>query len=130
MELLGYVVMPDHIHFICSTQKPISNIVRDIKKYIAKEVINYLTHNESELLSKFRRHNPGKRHHTYRIWQRDFYDFNILTEERFLEKLKYMYNNPLRKGLSENVLEYKFSDAVRYFGSGDFGSGDPKLPGV
>ncbi len=51
LDLLGYVIMPDHIHFICSTQKSISNIVRDIKKYIAKEIINYLTHNDLELLT-------------------------------------------------------------------------------
>jgi len=122
-DLLGYVVMPDHVHFICSTQKSISTIVRDIKKYIAKGVVSYLAHNKLELLEKFKMASPGKRGHIYQIWQRDFFDFNILNETKFIEKLKYMYNNPLRKGLCEGVTEYKFSDAGRYFGSGD-----PKLP--
>lgn len=124
-DLLGYVVMPDHIHFLCATQRPISEIVRDIKKYIAKEAVAYLTQNRPELLGNFKMASPGKRGHVYQIWQKDFYDFNITSDSKFLEKLKYMYQNPLRKELCQNVLDYKFSDARRYFGSGD-----PKLPGV
>jgi putative transposase len=132
-KLIGFLVMPEHIHFICIPSKHISEIVRDIKKYVAKKVIEHFSKINQRLLIRFEVPRHGKRNHIYQIWQSDFYDFNITTEKKLFEKLKYMYENPIRKGLCGGVLEYKFSDAQRYFGSGDpklpTGSGDPK-PGL
>jgi REP element-mobilizing transposase RayT len=122
-ELRGFVIMPDHIHFICDPRKFISEVIRDIKKYISKKTIQYLLSENKNLLNRFKLNKHGKRKHVYQIWQGDFYDFNIMTEKKFHEKLRYMYENPLRKGLCEQMEEYEFSDVSRYFGSGD-----PKLP--
>jgi REP element-mobilizing transposase RayT len=98
-------------------------IIRDIKKYIAKETIHVLKTLDEEMLLTIRLTRQKKRRHTYQLWQPDYYDFNILTESKLNEKLKYMYENPLRKGLCGNPFDYEFSDVKRYFGSGD-----PKLP--
>ncbi|MDI6779429.1 MAG: hypothetical protein QME25_04455 [Bacteroidota bacterium] len=50
------------------------------------------------LLSNIQLSKPKKKGHIYQLWQTDFYDFNILTESKLNEKLRYMYENPLRKG--------------------------------
>ncbi|MDH4221037.1 MAG: transposase, partial [Candidatus Aminicenantes bacterium] len=140
--LKGYIVMPDHIHMICefsgdgrSPDLPkiaqtgsgwspdLPSIIRDIKKYIAKETIHTLITLDEEMLLTIRLSTQKKRRHTYQLWQPDYYDFNILTESKLNEKLKYMYENPLRKGLCDNPFDYEFSDVKRYFGSGD-----PRLP--
>lgn len=141
-SLKGYIIMPDHIHMICEfldsgksprpphVTQPVSGrspdlpaIIRDIKKYIAKETVRTLITLDEEMLLTIRLTRQKKRRHTYQLWQPDYYDFNILTESKLNEKLKYMYENPLRKGLCDNAFDYEFSDAKRYFGSGD-----PKLP--
>ena len=101
------------------------SIIRDIKKYIAKETIRTLMMLDEEILLTIRLSTQKKRRHTYQLWQPDYYDFNILTERKLNEKLRYMYENPLRKGLCDNPFDYEFSDAKRYFGSGD-----PKLPHI
>jgi putative transposase len=141
-NLKGYIVMPDHIHMILElfgkgrspdlpkiaqagsgTTLDLPSIIRDIKKYIAKETIRTLITLDEEMLLSIRLSRQKKRRHTYQLWQPDYYDFNILTESKLNEKLKYMYENPLKKGLCDNPLNYEFSDIKRYFGSGD-----PKLP--
>ena len=99
------------------------SIIRDIKKYIAKETIRTLITLDEEMLLSIRLSRQKKRRHIYQFWQPDYYDFNILTERKLNEKLKYMYENPLRKGLCNDPFDYEFSDFKRYFGSGD-----PKLP--
>jgi hypothetical protein len=99
------------------------SIIRDVKKYIAKETIRTLITLDEEMLLTIRLPRQKKRRHTYQLWQSDYYDFNILTETKLNEKLKYMYENPLRKGLCDNPFDYEFSDVKKYFGSGD-----PKLP--
>jgi hypothetical protein len=39
-------------------------------------------------------------HHAhYRVWQRGGYDLNIWSEKKRLEKLNYMHNNPVKRGL-------------------------------
>jgi REP element-mobilizing transposase RayT len=127
-NLKGYIIMPDHIHIICemlgSGMSPdLPKIIRDIKKYIAKETIRTLITLDEEMLLSIRLSRQKKRRHIYQFWQPDYYDFNILTERKLNEKLKYMYENPLRKGLCNDPFDYEFSDFKRYFGSGD-----PKLP--
>ena len=127
-NLKGYIIMPDHIHIICemlgSGRSPdLPSIIRDIKKYIAKETIHTLITLDEEMLLTIRLSKQKKRRHIYQFWQPDYYDFNILTERKLNEKLKYMYENPLRKGLCNDPFDYKFSDFKRYFGSGD-----PNLP--
>jgi hypothetical protein len=93
------------------------------KKYIAKEAIRTLITLDEEMLLSIRLSKQKKRRHIYQFWQPDYYDFNILTESKLNEKLKYMYENPLRKGLCNNISDYEFSNFKRYFGSGD-----PELP--
>jgi hypothetical protein len=141
-NLKGYIIMPDHIHIICemlgsgrspdlpditqagSGRSPdLPSIIRDIKKYIAKETIRALITLDEEMLLSIRLSKQKKRRHIYQFWQPDYYDFNILTERKLDEKLRYMYENPLRKGLCIHPFDYEFSDIKRYFGSGD-----PKLP--
>lgn len=129
-KLKGFIVMPDHIHMICepvgSGRSPdLPNIIRDIKKYIAKEAIKHLSTLNKDMLLSIQLPMPKKKGHTYQLWQPDYYDFNILSEKKFTEKLRYMYQNPLRKGLCNDIYQYEFSDFKRYFGSGD-----PKLPGL
>jgi len=141
-NLKGYIIMPDHIHMICeflgSGRSPgppditqtgsggspdLPSIIRDIKKYVAKETIRTLLTLDEEMLLTIRLSRQKKRGHIYQLWQPDYYDFNILTESKLNEKLEYMYENPIRKGLCDNPFDYEFSDVKRYFGSGD-----PKLP--
>ncbi len=146
IELFGYVIMPDHIHMICrlnedrvgrpdptpieiiqtagSRRSPdLRSVMGNMRKYIAKEAVQYLSDNDTEMLLQLRLPQPKKRHHFYQIWQDDYYDFNILTEKTLLEKLKYLYENPIRKRLCSDILDYEFSNARRYFGIN--GSGDP-----
>ena len=127
-NLKGYIVMLDHIHMVFellgSGRFPdLPGIIRDIKKYIAKEAIARLSVLDKNMLLNIQLPRPKKKRHIYQFWQPDYYDFNILSERKLNEKLRYMYENPLRKGLCIHPFDYEFSDIKRYFGSGD-----PKLP--
>ncbi len=38
--------------------------------------------------------------HLVRFWQPRFYDFNVFTERKRIEKLRYMHRNPVKRGLA------------------------------
>ncbi len=35
------------------------------------------------------------------VWQKRFYDFNVWSERKRVEKLRYMHRNPVKRGLVE-----------------------------
>ncbi len=55
---------------------------------------------------------------TYRVWQRRFYDFNVWSESKRLEKLQYMHGNPVKRRLVENPADWPWS-SWRFYHLGD-----------
>lgn len=85
--------MPEHLHLIIlPKQKNISQAMHSIKGYSSK-AINRINNRNGQ------------------VWQSSFRDFTIYTEELLLEKIAYMHNNPVRKGLVLDASRYKFSSA-------------------
>jgi len=72
-----------------------------------------------------------RRNLKYHLWQRGFYDFNIYSEEKLLEKLNYVHHNPVRDGLVLSPGDYKWSSYRLYSSEseGFLGASIPKLPG-
>ncbi len=48
----------------------------------------------------------GDREH---FWQKRYYDFNVCTYPRHIEKLRYIHRNPLKRGLCSLPEEWKWS---------------------
>jgi putative transposase len=136
-KILGYVIMPDHLHCLIwwdverYPELTISKIMQEIKSHSAKEILYCLkTGRRKPSLSPYSKgasegsHPPNDyqwtnfgRVHTLpktKIWQPDFYDFNIYTEQKFQEKLDYMHDNPRRAGLCENLGDYPWSSYKQF----------------
>jgi hypothetical protein len=56
-----------------------------------------------------------KRNLKYHLWQPGFYDFNVHNENKLLEKLNYMHNNPVKAGLTLSPADYRWSSYREYF---------------
>ncbi len=48
------------------------------------------------------------------IWQKRFYDFNVWTERKRIEKLRYMHRNPVKRGLVSSPELWKWSSFRAY----------------
>jgi len=51
---------------------------------------------------------------TYRVWQRRFYDFNVWSESKRLEKLQYVHGNPMKRRLMQNPGDWPWSSCWLY----------------
>ena len=51
----------------------------------------------------------------FRLWQPGFYDFNIYSKEKLVEKLDYIHNNPVSAGLVLSSGAYEWSSYHLYF---------------
>jgi len=97
LHLLGYVVMPEHVHLMLIPQKgTISDIMRNIKAYSAK-TIRQRARIDSD------------------VWQDSFYDHIVTSKRDFKSKLNYMHENPLRRKIVDCLDSYPYSSYINFY---------------
>jgi len=106
IPVFGFVVMPNHMHIVWQIpcEIGISKIVKHFKGRTGKLIAGILR-NEPGFNISLITSTSGR----VCFWKKRFYDFNILTEEKFLEKLDYMHENPVRWGLVNNPADWPYS---------------------
>lgn len=93
--VVGYVLMPEHVHLLVNEPKRSSLAV----------ALQMWKQESSQLL---------KRADEKQFWQRRYYDFNVRTEKKTVEKLKYIHRNPVVRGLVERPEEWAWSSYCHY----------------
>jgi putative transposase len=58
--------------------------------------------------------------HPERFWQARFYDFNVWTEHKRIEKLRYIHRNPVERGLVASPEQWRWS-SFRWYLCGEPG---------
>lgn len=53
------------------------------------------------------------------FWQRRFFDFNVRSRKKKIEKLMYMHANPLKRGLVGDPRNWRWSSYAFYQRSGE-----------
>ena len=48
------------------------------------------------------------------VWQARFYDFNVWTKRKRIEKLRYIHRNPVKRGLVASPEQWKWSSFRTY----------------
>ncbi len=54
------------------------------------------------------------------FWQARFYDFNVWTTKKRVEKLRYMHRNPVKRGLVDSPEQWRWS-SYRFYALGEPG---------
>ena len=116
-DLWAYVFMPDHVHLLICPKRPkysISDILLSIKQPVSRKVINYLKKNNPNGLKNLA---TSQIHREYRFWQKGGgYDRNITKTQTIIDSVRYIHNNPVRKGLVETVDQWYYSSAAYWQG--------------
>lgn len=116
-KLLGYVIMPDHIHLIIWPYgtSTVSDIIRDYKTFTSKRIIRQAkVENIATWVAAFEQAGRETRRSDNKVWQDSYWDKNVYTERFLRQKLNYIHRNPLRSGLVEQPADYPFSSFQNY----------------
>jgi REP-associated tyrosine transposase len=108
--VLGFVVMPEHIHLLISEpdRHTPSVAMQALKLAFARRVLAEQRRRRDLQQPDLFDNTP---HH---IWQPRFYDFNVWTERKRIEKLRYMHRNPVKRGLVESPDMWRWSSFRNY----------------
>ncbi len=117
----GYVVMPEHIHLLITEPRHgnVSPVMQVLKQRVARKLLAKVRSSamDEKQQALFAMNADAHRGH---FWQRRFYDFNVWTEKKRIEKLKYMHRNPVKRGLVNSPELWAWS-SFRYYSLGEKG---------
>jgi REP element-mobilizing transposase RayT len=116
-KLLGYVVMPDHVHLMIWPfgNSSVSDIMRDYKKFTSARLIRQAeVEGMSDWLTAFQQAGEETRRSENKVWQDSYWDENVYTERFLRQKLNYVHRNPVRAGLVERPIDYRYSSYRNY----------------
>ena len=95
VDLRAAVVMPDHVHMIFIPEVDVERSEVYSLARITKAIKGTSAHLINQRLAT-----------SGRIWQEESFDRVLRTSERLDEKIDYVLNNPVRKGLVQSASEY------------------------
>jgi hypothetical protein len=95
-------------------------VVKELKEETAKRILKTLRENLHypwcrEMLARLRLPPSVHDESHFRLWNRRFHPFNVYTEEKRREKLNYMHNNPVKRGLVSSPGDWPWSSWWYYF---------------
>jgi putative transposase len=109
--VVGYVVMPEHVHLLLSEPQrgnP-SVVMQALKQGFARNLLRKLRSDPRQGgLDGAAALEKGH------IWQHRFYDFVVFTEKKRIEKLRYMHRNPVKRGLVLEPQQWAWSSFCDY----------------
>lgn len=100
--IIGYVIMPEHVHLLITEPErgELSVVIQMLKQITS------------------RRLRPA---HLGRFWQVRYYDFPVWSEKKRIEKLRYIHRNPVCRGLAARPEDWEWS-SFRQWATGCDGS--------
>ena len=92
--VFGYVVMPEHVHLLIGEprRQTLAHAIKSLKQGVARRFIGGAEH----------------------FWQKRYYDFNVRNHPQFIEKLRYIHRNPVKRDLCERPEDWQWSSFRHY----------------
>ena len=123
IDIVGYVIMPNHIHLIIHFPSPgynLNKIISTAKRFMTYEIVNRLESSTNhKVLQDLRSNltqkeiNKGQKHKVFK----DSFDAKPIYADKFLfQKLEYTHGNPVNRKwtLAKENVSYEHSSASFY----------------
>jgi putative transposase len=107
LYIIGYVVMPEHVHMLLSEPERSSLAV-------ALQMLKQVSSRKLHTMGVHKMGGPRFRPPLAKrgeqvdqpVWQKRYYDFNVFSDHKRIEKLRYMHRNPVKRGLVEKLEDW------------------------
>ena len=116
LKIYAWVVMSNHIHLIIQSDKvPLSDILRDFKRFTATAIVRAIEKNPKESRKRWMLWLLRKEDKIW-FWEEGYHGEEITTQSFFDTKMKYIHLNPVRAGIVEKEEEYQYSSCGDCYG--------------
>jgi putative transposase len=115
LRVYSFVILDNHIHLVVSGPH-LSQTIKEFKSYTAREIIRTAKAAGNKWLlgqlESFKK--DYKTESDYQVWQEGFHPEMITNEEMLIQKMEYIHNNPVKRGLIERSERWIYSSASNY----------------
>jgi putative transposase len=110
--VVGYVVMPEHFHLLISEPEKAnpSVVIQALKLGVVRRLF-FPSGNKPANSGNWNLFEDSR---PIRLWQHRFYDFNVWSERKRIEKLRYIHRNPVKRGLVDAPEQWRWSSFRSY----------------
>jgi putative transposase len=109
--IFAYVVMPDHLHLVTDSSRKPKEIHRFVNGIISRRVIDHLKEEGHDSSLDKLRVNRSDETWKYSLWDHNPDTRLLWTEQMVWQRIQYTHLNPVRAGLFEHPLDWKWSSA-------------------
>jgi len=97
--VLAYVVMPEHVHLLIAKPEelPLSTALQMLKQNVSRKARKSGLHTAN-----------------YTFWETRYFDFNVWSQSKQREKLRYIHRNPVVRGLVQKPEDWAWSSFRHY----------------
>ena len=108
-QVVGYVVMPEHIHLLIGEPDDgsVAVVMQVLKQRVSHQYLSRARPLAQDAVP------PS-------FWLPRSYDFNVFSEKKLAEKLDYIHWNPVKRGLVASPEQWRWS-SYRYYALGEEG---------
>lgn len=129
----AWCIMTNHVHLIIRSETNLlENIMRDMKKFTSKKLVECIKENPREsrkewLLWMIKKAGAANRNNKiYQVWQQHNHPIELSSNQMIDQRLDYLHMNPVKAGFVEKPEDWLYSSAKNYAGL----SGILKLEGA
>lgn len=117
LEVYAYVVLDNHVHLIARSPNLERSMVH-FKRNTGRQLLKYLAdHDVRVMLDQFGFHPAaGRDERDVPFWQERVHPELILNDEMMREKIRYIHENPVKRGYVDRPEHWRFSSARIYAG--------------
>jgi putative transposase len=95
LAIAAYALMPEHVHLL--TNEPSTRTLATWLQIFKQRTSRALK-------------SPDQK----QFWQSRYYDFNVASIEKYIEKVQYIHRNPVTRGLVSKPEDYRWSSFNHY----------------
>ena len=115
-DLWSFVIMPEHVHMVILPHEGvrIRTILAQTKQLVTRRALRFVEKNCPSFTQRMADRQPNGKV-TLRFWQRGGgYDRNLRTTRDVHEKIQYIHENPVRRGLVKSPEDWPWSSALAW----------------
>jgi putative transposase len=112
LKVYAWVILDTHFHAILAAPD-LARVLADLKRHTARRVIELLEKERCTWLLRELHHQraPHKTGSQYQLWQEGSHPQAIMGDTMMLQKLEYVHNNPVKRGLVASQEHWRYSSA-------------------
>ena len=119
LKIYAWVILDNHFHAILAAPD-LSGVLRDLKSFTARQIVEQLAREGREwLLNQLRYYRADYKPQEYQVWQEGSHPQAIVSDEMLEQKLEYLHNNPVKRGMVASPEHWRYSSAHEWLGGAE-----------